>query len=176
MDISIEVDVSAALAQIDKIDESVRAADNQAARDAGEIALRAVRQNMSYPGRPGHPAPEGHLGTRAGRLLGQVQMKVFRSRGTGLTGVAVKVIGDRWHVMGFNEFGTKSHGGRRRKNVSQTRNRKIKPGQRGDRGPLPARHVFSVTYQKLGQLLVKAYTDSFERNFEKAMPVQSVAS
>lgn len=162
MDISLDIDISGILQRLNVIDAAVLKANEAAVRAAGAVAVTVVRGSVSFAG---HPAPIGQLGTRTGRLLNQVQAKVFRSHRTGLAGVAVKVIGDRAHIMRFHENGTASHGGRRRSSVSQTRRRKVKAGTRGDRGPLPARQVFAMAYLRASAEILRAYNNTFENSF-----------
>lgn len=155
--LEIRIDISSAIQGLNRLESDIQKAWDAAVREtATRILLPAVRAAVSL----GPHAPIGMLGSKTGKLRNQLQPKFWTNRHTGLLGASIKVRGDRAFIMNIHEKGTKSHGGR------GTKGRKISPGAKGDRGPLPARKVFATVWRTIHGNAERSLLRSFERNLE----------
>lgn len=117
---------------------------------ANDVAMTETAARVLTPLRANQPA-------KTRKLRSQTVVKYFRSKRTKLLGASLQVLGERRFVNNILENGAKSHGGR------GTNKRKIRPGSRGDRGPIAARHVFEKTWRAIESQAVAIYTEAFLR-------------
>lgn len=147
LNLQIQFDPGPAIQAVDHIAEDIHAAWDAAVR---EVTLGMV--TTSLRGALAAAFPSG-----TGRTVSQLEPKFWFNRRTGLTTASVRVRGDRRFVMHIQEFGAKTHGGRGAA-------RKLTPGAKGDRGPLPARHVFASVWTAIHTSIETAFVQSFERH------------
>jgi hypothetical protein len=164
------VDIRGALKDVEKISGAMMKASDRAIEVAGQAAKGPLVANLSFTGKT---APIGQLGSRTGKLRSQVTVKLFRQR-NGRLGVALKVMGDRAHIMSMHEKGTASHGryflnqgtdyklAKRGKTRAQLR--KLAAGH--GRTALPARRVFEMTWKAIESTIVRIFAETFDREFD----------
>lgn len=147
--------------------EETRKANEMAVKVTAQYALGQLKPNLSFPGKV---APIGQLGTRTGRLLSQAGIRIFRQR-NGLFGASVRILGDRAHVAHINEVGAATHGGRYGKKLQAKKASTGLKGLRvrlygGDRGPLPARAMFALTWKRIESQMAVVYSRTFDANYK----------
>lgn len=143
IDFSVTVAVDSVVGGLDKLEYSIRRAEDAAAREtARTIVIPAVKEALSYSG---PSAPIGRLGVVTGRTRSKVRARFWRNR-SGLLNGSVRVMGNRAHIARFHEKGTRSHG--------------------RHAGPLPARRMFEITGRLIRARCEEMLVESFERNLQ----------
>lgn len=151
--LEITVDITSVMRGLNRLDQDIR--------DAWDAAVREVSLGMVVPAVQGLMGAEFH---GSGRTRSQVQAKFFKNRATGLLQSSTRVRGDRSFVMHIQEFGSKTHGGR-------GAGRKLTPGAKGDRGPLPPKPIFASVWQAIHGAAEQALLAAFQRHLEGHLKV-----
>ena len=129
------------------IDSTIKEAHNAAVPEAAAAGLRTLRPMVPF-------------GT--GLLRRQTVIKYFRRR-NGLLSAALKVLGKRKFVMHILEYGAKSHGGK------GTKGKKVRPGTKGDRGPIAPRRTFEIARNAMQVPLMGVYRAAFSKHLNKIL-------
>lgn len=162
--VSIKVDLSEALKEVERIRKRIDRAMTLAVREVTlGIAVPAVRQAVSFTG---EHAPIGRLGTRTGQLLSQVAPKFYRLK-DGTPGGSVRVRGTRAFIAAFHEKGTQSHGRYGVSKTGKTRAQLRKSAARKGTSALPARRMLATAFAQIKTQMEIALKASFEKHFNQ---------